>query len=48
MAVMAITLAALIIPLAAISVVPQETACQLCAGVPGTQVAVLKPTVGIV
>ena len=43
---MAIVLLATSIPLMPISVPPQATACQLCAGVPGTQVAALIPTVG--
>ena len=38
--------AATIIPLFPISVPPAATACQLWAGVPGTQVAALNPTVG--
>ena len=42
----AIVLAALIIPLKPISIPLQATACQLCAGTPGTQVAVESPAVG--
>ena len=40
--------AATIIPLLPIFVPPAATACQECAAVPGTQVAVPKPTVGTV
>ena len=43
---MAIVFADTIIPLVPISVPPHATACQLCAAVPGTHVAVRKPTVG--
>src|SRR6056300_352938 len=39
-------LAATIIPLDPILVPPAATACQLWAGVPGTQVAALNPAVG--
>ena len=39
-------LAAVNIPLIPILVPPAATACQLCAGVPGTHVAALNPTVG--
>ena len=48
MAVSAMVLAATIIPLMPISVAPQATACQLWAAVPGTHVALSKPTVGTV
>ena len=41
-------LAAINIPLIPILVPPAATACQLCAGVPGTHVAVSRPTVGTV
>ena len=38
--------AATIMPFAPIDVPPAATACQLCAGVPGTQVAAVSCTVG--
>ena len=46
MPVKASVFAATIIPFIPILVPPAATACQLCAEVPGTQVAALKPTVG--
>ena len=46
MAVPAIVFAATIIPFLPMLVPPAATACQLCAVVPGTQVAVPKPMVG--
>lgn len=39
---------ATIMPLNAMPVPPQANACQLCAGVPGTQVAAVIPVVGTV
>ena len=46
MAVVAIVLAASIIPCVPMLVPPEATACQLCAEVPGTQVAETNPMVG--
>ena len=40
--------AATIIPFIPMLVPPAATACQLCAELPGTHVAALKPTVGTV
>ena len=48
MAVRASVFAATIIPLKPMAVPPAATACQLCAAVPGTHVAVLKPVVGTI
>ena len=46
MPVRASVFAANTMPLEAIEVPPAATACQECAGVPGTQVAVRNPAVG--
>ena len=45
-ALLARTFAASSVPFKPIDVAPKATACQECAAVPGTQVAVLKPAVG--